>query len=128
MKREGLFQYITQEYDIQPDYPWNDENAVLRHRDNRKWFAVVLKVSKEKLGMSGDEVVDVLNVKSDPELIGTLRMKDGFHPAYHMNKEKWISVRLDGSVSFEEIKSLIELSYDLTKSKKKQPQKREKRL
>ena len=38
--------------------------------------------------------MDVLNVKSDPLLIGSLRGQDGYFPAYHMNKEKWLSIQL----------------------------------
>ena len=34
------------------------------------------------------------NVKSDPLLIGSLRGQDGYFPAYHMNKEKWLSIQL----------------------------------
>lgn len=63
--------------------------------------------------------MDVINLKCDPELIGSLRLKSGFHAAYHMNKEKWISIRLDGSVVDSEIKSLIELSFELTRDGKK---------
>lgn len=42
-------------------------------------------------------------------------MKEGFFPAYHMNKENWISILLDGTVSADEIKPLLELSYQLTR-------------
>ena len=43
------------------------------------------------------------------------RMKEGFYPAYHMNKDKWISILMDGTVPAKEIMELIELSYSLTK-------------
>ena len=115
MNRDTVFEHVKQEYNTEPDYPWNDCNAVLRHRSNNKWYGAVLKVGKDKLGLPEDEKVDVLNVKCDPVLIGALRAKSGFHPAYHMNKDKWISVRLDGSVAMSEIKSLIAMSYELTK-------------
>ena len=59
--------------------------------------------------------IDVLNIKCDPMMIGSLRMKEGFFPAYHMNKENWISILLDGTVSADEIKPLLELSYQLTR-------------
>ena len=71
----------------EPDYPWNDWNAVLRHTDNNKWYGVIIEVDRSKLGMDGTGVVDVLNVKCDPTIIGMLRMQPGFYPAYHMNKE-----------------------------------------
>lgn len=76
------------------------------------------EVERKNLGLDGDTLVDILNVKCDPILIGSLRMQPGFHPAYHMNKDKWISVRLDGSVPAEEIKSLIAMSYEMTGPKK----------
>ena len=47
-------------------------------------------------------------------LIGSLRLKEGFFPAYHMNKEKWITIFLDGTVPKNEICDLLDLSYDLT--------------
>ena len=60
----------------------------------------------------------MLNVKCDPVLGSFLRTQEGFHPAYHMNKEQWLTIRLDGSVSEKEIKHLLDLSYDLTAAKK----------
>jgi len=71
-------------------------------------------VGRDKLGLPGEGWVDVLNVKCEPVLIGSLRMQPGFHPAYHMNKDLWISVRLDGTVAQEQIETLVDLSYRLT--------------
>lgn len=117
MTREEIFDWVQEQYCVQPDYPWMDDNAVLRHSDSRKWFAVVLEVRRDRLGLSGLEYIHVLNVKCDPRLVGTLRVQPGYHPAYHMNKEQWITIRLDGSVPAEEIKSLIDLSWELTRTK-----------
>lgn len=112
--RQRTFTWVKQQYQIEPDYPWSDRNAVLRHPKNKKWFALLMEVRQDRLGLPGDGMVDVMNVKCDSALIGSLRDRPGFHPAYHMNKEKWISIRLDGSVSWEEIQSLIDLSFRLT--------------
>ena len=119
MDRERVFVWIKKKYGIEPDYPWNDDNAVLRHPENRKWFAVVLRVGRDKLGLPGEGLADVINVKCEPILIGSLRTQPGFHPAYHMNKDQWISIRLDGSVPEDQMKNLIGLSYDMTMPKKK---------
>lgn len=119
MQRREVFEHVRLQYGTEPDYPWHDWNAVLRHEDNNKWYAVILEVSRDKLGLLGIDEIDVLNVKCDPILIGSLRTQDGFHPAYHMNKDKWITIRLDGSVSEETIINLIGISYELTKSKNK---------
>lgn len=112
--RQQIFEYAKQRYNTLPDYPWEDQNAVLRHRKNKKWYALIMEVDKKKLGLFEEGLVQVMNVKCDPMLIGSLRTREGFHPAYHMNKDKWISVRLDGSVSEDEIRNLIDGSYGLT--------------
>lgn len=119
MTRQDVFDYVKKKYSTEPDYPWMDDNAVLRHADNHKWYGLVMAVGKDKLGLSGEGSVDVINVKCDPMLAGSLRQQDGFHPAYHMNKDKWLTARLDGSAPDDEIKNLIDLSYELTANKKK---------
>ena len=119
MTRQQLFQWMKRRYGVEPDYPWADENAVLRHRDNNKWFALVMEVGREKLEMDGDGTAEIINLKCQPALIGSLRERNGFHPAYHMNKDQWLSVRLDGSVTDDELKSLIDLSFELTQKKQK---------
>ena len=119
MTRQEVFTWCRQQYGTEPEYPWNDWNAVLRHTDNQKWYGVILEVGRNKLGLSGDGEVDVLNVKCDPILIGSYRTQKGFFPAYHMNKENWLSVLLDKPELDEAIKELLTLSYDLTTSKKK---------
>lgn len=119
MDREAVFQLAKRKYGTEPEYPWKDRNAVLRHGENQKWYGVVLEVGREKLGIQGDGKVDVLNVKCDPMLIGSLRIKKGFYPAYHMNKEKWISILLEEPETQEMIARLLDLSYGLTQVKKK---------
>lgn len=119
MTRQEVFTWCRQQYGTEPEYPWNDWNAVLRHTENQKWYGVILEVGRNKLGLSGDGEVDVLNVKCDPILIGSYRTQKGFFPAYHMNKENWLSILLDKPELDEAIKELLALSYDLTTSKKK---------
>ena len=69
--------------------------------------------------------MDILNVKCDPILIGSLRSKPGFLPAYHMNKDKWLTVLLDGPAQRDEIEAILAMSYDLTKSKTRKPPNRQ---
>ena len=82
MTRQELFTWIRQQYGTEPEYLWHDWNAVLRHNDNNKWYGVVLEVSADKLELPEAGIIDVLNVKSDPLLIGSLRGQDGYFPAY----------------------------------------------
>ena len=117
MTRQELFTWIRQQYGTEPEYPWHDRNAVLRHKDNNKWYGVVLEVSADKLGLPEAGIMDVLNVKSDPLLIGSLRVQDGYFPAYHMNKENWITAALDGSAPKDKLRLVLDMSYTATAPK-----------
>lgn len=48
MKKEQFLQWNLEQYGVAPDYPFeNLEAAVLRHRDNRKWYALLMRVPRE---------------------------------------------------------------------------------
>lgn len=116
MHREELTAYIAETYAAQPDRPWAryPDHMVFRHGGNKKWFALIMTVPKARLEPGGEGVVDILNVKCDPILIGSLRTQPGFYPAYHMNKASWLTIALDGRVEDGTIKTLLDMSYDLT--------------
>ncbi len=117
MNREDIFKYVREEYNTTPEYLWDKYPlyAVLK-QNNNKWYGIIMNVPKEKLALEGKGEVDIIDIKCSPDMIGSLRLSKGFLPAYHMNKEHWITVLLDGSVEIEKIKQLIDLSYDLTKN------------
>lgn len=121
MNRDTLERYLSETYGVDGDCPWKQypHYTVYRHRTNQKWFAVLMELSPENLGLSGSGKLHVINLKCDPLLIGSLRMKPGFYPAYHMNKDLWISAALNDCVSDEELKTLIEWSFDATAKGKK---------
>lgn len=52
MTRQELFALAAQRYGTVPEYPWQDDNAVLRRKNNEKWYAVVLRVDASKLGLA----------------------------------------------------------------------------
>lgn len=79
-----------------------------------------MDVQKHKLGIQGNEQVDILNIKCDALTIGSLIKNKGFMPAYHMNKEHWVTIILDGSVLKNEIFNLLDLSFELTNKKHRQ--------
>ena len=116
MNKIELQKYIAEVYNAEPDFPWesNSTFAVYRHRSNRKWFALVMDIPKSKLGLREDGDIDIVNLKCEPAMIGSLRLEQGFFPAYHMNKDKWISVALDGSVDDEQLMFLLDMSFELT--------------
>ncbi len=115
-----LLRYAKRAYSTAPEYLWArlPDAAILRRPDNRKWYALVMKLERARMGLSGEGVVDVLNIKCDPDMGTMLRGMDGFYPAYHMNKTKWISVLLDRTVKKDMILDLLDASFALTAPKK----------
>lgn len=118
--RDELFTHALDFYGAQPEYLWasSPNTAILRRGDTGKWFAALLDVPKARLGLPGEGKTDLLNLKCGPELMGSLRGKEGYLPAYHMNKAAWVGVLLEGPVSKEDLFWLLDISYDLAKEKK----------
>lgn len=121
MNREELIQYITETYTADPEHPWANEPdyTVFRHRGNKKWFALIMDISGDKLGLDAERI-SIVNLKNSPAMSGSLRSEKGIFPAYHMNKQQWISAVLgDGGADDELLKILVDMSYNLTDKKRK---------
>lgn len=119
MQKEQIEKYIKEMYNVNPDFPWENDNesAVFRHIDNKKWFALILKVGYDKLNIKKEGFCYAINLKYFPEMIGSITKENGVNFAYHMNKEHWITVLLDGTVKTKKICDLIDISFDLTMKK-----------
>ena len=120
MTRQAFFDDCLNTYGVSADYPFDEDfkTAVFRHTDNRKWFAIMMRVSRRKFGLDSDEIVDVVNLKLPIEMFGSFDASDGVYPAYHMNKLHWISVLLPDATD-DLIDLLVNASYEATKDKKK---------
>ena len=120
MTKQQFLEYCLHTYGTSPDYPFDEdfETAVLRHADNRKWYAIVMRVSRRKFGFESDEVIDVVNLKLPIEMHGSFGASDGVHPAYHMNKLHWISVLLPDALE-DAIAFLTNASFKATEEKTK---------
>ena len=114
--RSAVLRYAREALDTEPDCPFSGDTQtlVLRHADSGKWFALLMRVRADRLTLKRGGEVEIMNVKVDPLLTGSLRTQRGILPAYHMNKERWISVLLDGSVPLEQALALLDMSYALT--------------
>ena len=122
MDRKALESFIFESWGIRPDYPFEGDGvtAVFRHPSNGKWLAIALRIPRKRLGLSGEGQMDIVNLKADPTLIGSLVSSgEGFFPAYHMNKVHWLSAALDGSADEDTLRSLIELSCVTTLMKRR---------
>ena len=76
---------------------------------------MVFKVADKMFGLIAWEEVPVyVSLKCDPERSAELRERySGITGAYHMNKQHWHSVAMDGSVDLDLAKQLMDESYDL---------------
>lgn len=55
-----------------------------------------------------------LSLKCDPQLALTLRDRyETVMPGYHLNKKHWNTILLTGQLSWDEVKDLINHSYNL---------------
>lgn len=105
---------VQEKYGNQLEYLWekSPDTAVLRHEGNKKWYAVLMKISWDKLEKCREGQVEAVNLKHDQ--VADLLSKKGIYPAFHMNKRYWISVALDDTLSDEKVLELIEKSWSLT--------------
>ena len=105
-------------------YGGNQVNPFKKHSDifamvneKNKWYALFLDVEYNKLNKNTDITtkVKILNVKYPADNILSIIDNKNIFPAYHMNKNHWISVVLDKNIKLETIKELIDISYSLVK-------------
>lgn len=121
--RKKIDRYIREQYGVEAEFPWAkyDDNAVYRHPENKKWFALMMDVGRDKLGLEGTDKISVINLKIDDFFLHeSIINEEGIMPAYHMNKTHWITVLLDGTVPEENVISLLNISFDSTSPKRRQ--------
>ena len=112
-----IINYIKNKYGDELEFLWerSPKTAVVRRKNSNKWYAVILTLSKRKLNLDSDELVEVINLHNSPEEIEKLMDNKRYFPAYHMNKKHWCTICLDGTVELKEIYKLIDISYELAK-------------
>ena len=103
-KRE-IIDYCLTYKNVFEDYPFHDPNwCVIRHKENNRVFAWIF----EKDGHVW------INVKCAPQWRDFWRNAfQSVIPAYHLNKEHWNSIILDGTVPDKEIQRCGGAIYEL---------------
>ena len=112
-----IMSHVQEKYENQLEYLWekSPDTAVLRHEDNQKWYAVLMKISWEKLDKTQEGLVEVVNLKHD--LVSDLLAERGIYPGFHMSKRYWISIPLDDTLTDQKVLELFERSWFLTSKK-----------
>lgn len=110
-----VIRHIGKKYGDEPEFLWErfPDNAIFRRRDNEKWYAALLTVKKGKLGLDGDDSIEIIDLRGRPEQIPALVDGKKYFPGYHMNKKHWFTMCFDRSVPAREMYARIDESYAL---------------
>jgi predicted DNA-binding protein (MmcQ/YjbR family) len=101
MNIEDLREYCMSLKGVTESFPFGETTLVFKVGD--KIFSIA--------NLEGDLSVAL---KNDPEKNIELREEyPAVIPGYHLNKKHWNTVKIDGSLSDDMIKNLIDESYDL---------------
>lgn len=108
---------VQEKYGNQLEYLWekSPDTAVLRHEDNQKWYAILMRIPWDRLDKGREGLVEVVNLKHDQ--VADLLSQMGIYPAFHMNKRYWISIPLDDTLTDEKVLELFDRSWFLTSKK-----------
>ena len=87
LQRKRITQYIQDTYGTAAEYLWADSpgNAIFRHPASKKWYAAMMWVRPEKLGLTGEEPLDVMDIKQ-----------------YHHDRVAAVHKRISSSVPHEQ--------------------------
>jgi len=110
-----ITQYIHNKYQDQLEFLWQKfpQNAIYRRKDTHKWYAALLVIHSEKIGLIGNSQIEILNLKMQKDILKTKINHQTYFPSYHMNKDHWVTIYLDGTLPIEEIYARIDESYAL---------------
>ena len=112
-----IMAFVQEKYGNQLEYLWekSPDTAVLRHEDNQKWYAILMRIPWDRLDKGREGLVEAVNLKHDQ--VADLLSQMGIYPAFHMNKRYWISIPLDDTLTDEKVLELFERSWFLTSKK-----------
>lgn len=110
-----LIDHIRSVYGDELEFLWTKfpDNAVWRRKDNEKWYGAILTVAGRKIGLATDKVVEIVDLRMAKERKEEILSHDGCYPGWHMNKDSWYTIVLDGSVPDEELIRRLDESYEL---------------
>ena len=111
-----IINYIKEKYNDNLEFLWEkfDDNAIWRNKLNNKWYGLLLTISERKLDIDSDKIIEIIDLRYQKEKIDELIDFKTIYPGYHMNKKSWITIKLDDTISTEEIYRLIDNSYSLS--------------
>jgi predicted DNA-binding protein (MmcQ/YjbR family) len=114
---EILIEYVKNTYGDELEFLWQKfpDNAVWRRKDNNKWYGAILTVQGTKIGLKTNQIVEIIDLRMNPENKNEILSKENYYPGWHMNKNSWYTIVLDGSVPNDELIGCLNESYELAR-------------
>lgn len=110
--------YIANEYGVEPEYLWPERfptYSVFRNTQNQKWFGIIMTIPGIRLGLETTKDVEIIDLKFDKgQALDFAESTAGIYPAYHMNKQNWITIVLNDTIDDAELFRLIDKSFALS--------------
>ena len=115
-----IIEYIKQKYNDELEFLWEkfEDVAIWRNKQNDKWYGLIMKISEQKLGIESEKITEVIDIRYQKDQVQNIVDNNKIFPGYHMNKQSWITIKLDNSIKTDKIKELIDNSYNLSLKKK----------
>jgi predicted DNA-binding protein (MmcQ/YjbR family) len=103
----GIIAFAESEWGEKPEFLWKNfpDYAVLRRKDTDKLYALVARLTADKVGGSKKDIIEVVNLRRTEGMDGSR-----FLPAYHMNKKTWTTVILDGTIDANKLLRFLTVS------------------
>lgn len=119
-----ITQKIFETYGDNPVFPWEKytDFGVFKNPDSQKWYALIMTIDWSKLDKNLSGKIEAVNIKLDEAKIQKLQKQIGFYPAYHMNKNNWITIVLNDTVPDDVVFELLKESHIFTVGKHKRNQ------
>lgn len=108
-----IVQYVRTKYKDELEFLWEKfpKNAIFRRKDNKKWYAALLTIPQNKIGLEGNELTEIIDLRIDPTQVESLVDGKRYFPGYHMNKKHWVTICLNKTIPLNEIFNWIDSSY-----------------
>ncbi len=115
-----IIEYVRKNYSRELEFLWarSPGNAIWRRGDNAKWFGVLMTIAANRvMPDAGNDTVEILDIRCAPDVTDFIVDKKKIFPGYHMNKQHWVTVVLDGRMATRDICRLLAASYEIAGQK-----------
>jgi len=114
-----VIEYIAKKYNDNLEFLWEkfDNNAIWRNKKNNKWYGLILTIPENKLGFDSNGKIEIIDLRYEKDKVYEVVDNVNIFKGYHMNKNSWITIKLDYTFDNDYLFNLIDNSYNLSLKK-----------